>query len=128
MVDIDHHPVDWKPRSIEVKFKVAAVTTLAAVAIASAPVAAAAPNTNANGNAGTSISTGTNVNTGTPRNNIGQTISAIAKSGGGAAGVLGALVSLKPGNLGLINALQRVTAPKTTTSTATSTTTTAPSA
>ena len=110
------------------KFKVAAVTTLAAVAIASAPVAAAAPNTNANGNAGSSASTsaGTNAGTGTPRNNIGQTISAIAKSGGGAAGVLGALVQFKPGNLGLLNALQRVTAPKTTTSTATSTPTPAP--
>ncbi|HPX37222.1 MAG TPA: hypothetical protein PLH92_12140 [Mycobacterium sp.] len=83
------------------KFKVAAMTTLAAVAIASAPVAAAAPNSNANGNSGS-----------TPRNTIGQTISAIAKSGGGAAGVLGALVQFKPGNLGLANALQRVIAPK----------------
>lgn len=37
--------------------------------------------------------------------------------------MLGALVQLKPGNLGLANALQRVTAPKTTTATPTPTST-----
>lgn len=35
--------------------------------------------------------------------------------------MLGALTQLKPGNLGLFNALQQVTKPKTTTATATPT-------
>lgn len=86
-----------------------ATATLAAVAIASAPMAGANPG-NGNGNG-----------SGTKPANQGQTISAIAKSGGGAAGVLGALVQLKPNNLGLANALARVTAPKTTTPTSAST-------
>ena len=96
------------------KWKIAAAATLAAVAVSSAPLAGATPsagsgNGNANGNRGTT--------------SIGQTISAIAKNGGGAAGVLGALVQLKPGNFGLANALQRVTAPKSTTATPTPTST-----
>jgi hypothetical protein len=61
-----------------------ATATLAAVAIAAAPMAGAKPgNGNGNGN-------------GTKPANQGQTISAVAKAGGGAAGVLGALVQLKP--------------------------------
>lgn len=95
------------------KFKMA-VASMAVAAMVTAPAANAAPN---NGN-------GSNRNT----TNIGQTISAIAKSGGGAAGVLGALVQLKPGNLGLLNALQKVTAPKTTTQTTTATPTVEPTA
>lgn len=94
-----------------------AVATMTAAAMVSAPVAGAAPsnsNANANANGG--------------RANVGQTISAIARNGGGAAGVLGALGQLKPGNLGLANAFQRVTAPKTTTPTPTATPTPAPSA
>lgn len=76
------------------KWKVA-TAGLVAAAVMSAPIAGAAPN-NGNGNSGGA------------RNNIGQTISAIAKNGGGAAGVLGALSQLKPNNKGLANALQRI--------------------
>jgi hypothetical protein len=83
-----------------VKWKVATASVLAA-AIVSAPVASAAPGNGNNGGSGA-------------RNTIGQTISAIAKSGGGAAGILGALVQLKPNNKGLANALQRVLSHKTT--------------
>ncbi|MCB0932818.1 MAG: hypothetical protein KDB71_13105 [Mycobacterium sp.] len=72
----------------------------------SAPAAGAAPN-NGNGNSGGA------------RNTIGQTISAIAKNGGGAAGVLGALAQLKPNNKGLANALQRVLSRQTKTPTPT---------
>jgi hypothetical protein len=80
------------------KWKVATASVLAA-AIVSAPVASAAPG---------------NGNNGGTRNNVGQTISAIAKNGGGAAGILGALVQLKPNNKGLANALQRILSKKTT--------------
>ena len=97
-----------------------ATATLAAVAIASAPMAGAKPGKG---------------NDGTKPANQGQTISAVAKAGGGAAGVLGALVQLKPNNKGLQNALRNVTKPKPTktttptttgTSTSTSSSTTAP--
>lgn len=91
------------------KWKVA-TATLAAAAVFSAPVAGAAPGANGNGNNG-------------GRTTIGQTISAIAKSGGGAAGILGALVQLKPNNKGLQNALQRILANQTKTSTSTQTST-----
>lgn len=90
------------------KWKIA-TATLAAVAIASAPLAGARPgNGNGNGNGNR------------PTTPPGQTISAIAKSGGGAAGVLGALIQLRPNNLGLQNALARVTRPKPTPTTETS--------
>lgn len=89
-----------------------ATATLAAVAIASAPMAGAKPGKG---------------NDGTKPANQGQTISAVAKAGGGAAGVLGALVQLKPNNKGLQNALRNVTKPKPTkTTTPTTTETTAP--
>ena len=97
-----------------------ATATLAAVAIASAPMAGAKPGKG---------------NDGTKPANQGQTISVVAKAGGGAAGVLGALVQLKPNNKGLQNALRNVTKPKPTktttptttgTSTSTSSSTTAP--
>lgn len=82
------------------KWKIAAAATLAAVAVSSAPIAGATPSANgaANGKNGTT--------------SVGKTISAIAKSGGGAAGVLGALSQLKPNNKGLLNALSQVTKPK----------------
>lgn len=76
------------------KWKVATASVLAA-AIVSAPVASAAPGSGNNGGNGA-------------RNTIGQTISAIAKNGGGAVGILGALVQLKPNNKGLANAVQRL--------------------
>lgn len=86
------------------KWKIA-VATLAAAAIASAPLAGAKPANNGNGNK--------------PVAPPGQTISAIAKAGGGAAAVLGGLIQLKPTNPGLPKALQRVTATKTPTPTPT---------
>lgn len=89
-----------------------AVAAMAAAAVVSAPAANAAP---ANGSGNGSANSAANRTT----TSIGQTISAIAKSGGGAAGILSKLSELKPGNLGLLNALQRVTAPKTTTTTTT---------
>ena len=88
-----------------------ATATLAAVAIYAAPMAGAKPgNGNGNGNGGTKPA------------NQGQTISAVAKAGGGAAGVLGALVQLKPNNKGLQNALRNVTKPKPTKTTTPTTT------
>lgn len=84
-----------------------ATATLAAVAIASAPMAGAKPGKG---------------NDGTKPANQGQTISAVAKAGGGAAGVLGALVQLKPNNKGLQNALRNVTKPKPTKTTTPTTT------
>lgn len=97
-------------KALNVKWKVTAAT-LAAIAITSAPLAGAAPG-NGNGKK--------------PVPSRGQTISAIAKAGGGAAGVLGALVQLKPGNLGLQNALKNVTKPKPTSTPSPTTQTTAP--
>lgn len=88
------------------KWKIAAAA-IAAAAIASAPLAGAKPSTTGNGNK--------------PTTPPGQTISSIAKAGGGAAGVLGGLIQLKPTNLGLPKALQRVTATKTPTPTPTET-------
>lgn len=79
------------------KWKFAGVA-IAAVAIAAAPLAGAKPATNGNGNK--------------PVTPPGKTISGIAKTGAGAAGVLGGLISLKPNNKGLQNALQQVTKPK----------------
>ncbi len=78
------------------KWKVAAAV-VATAAVVSAPMADAKPG---NGNGKKPVSP------------PGQTISAIAKSGGGAAGVLGALAGLKPNNKGLQNALKNVTKPK----------------
>jgi hypothetical protein len=80
------------------KWKIATASVVAA-AIMSAPIAAAAP-TNGNGN-----TSGT-------RNTTGQTISQIAKSGGGPAEVLKALIGLKPTNKGLPKALESVQKPK----------------
>ena len=78
------------------KWKVAAAV-VATAAIVSSPLASAKPG---NGNGKKPVSP------------PGQTISAIAKNGGGAAGVLGALIGLKPTNKGLQNALNQVTKPK----------------
>ena len=83
-------------------WKIAAATA-AVAAIISAPLAGAKP-----------ANTGTGNKPATPP---GQSISSIAKTGGGAAGALGGLISLKPTNPGLPNALQRVTATKTPTPT-----------
>lgn len=92
-----------------------AAAALATAAIVSAPLAGAVPgNGNGNGN-------GHGKRPATPP---GQTISAIAKNGGGAAGVLGALIQLRPTNLGLQNAFKHVTATKTTTPSPTTQTTT----
>jgi hypothetical protein len=74
-----------------------ATAAVVAAAIATAPMAGAAPG-KGHGKSGSAP---------------GKTISAIAKGGGGAAGVLGALVTLKPTNVGLQNALSKVTATKT---------------
>lgn len=90
------------------KWKYAAAS-VAVAAIASAPFAAAAPK-------------GDNGNGHKPVSPPGQSISQIAKTGGGATGVLGALVTAKPSNPGLPNALQHVTA----NSTSQTTTTVAP--
>lgn len=79
------------------KWKIATASVLAA-AIMSAPAANAVPG-NGHGNGGA-------------RPNIGQTISQIAKNGGGAAAVLGQLVQLKPNNKGLAKALQNLLNPK----------------
>lgn len=89
-----------------------AVAAMAAAAVVSAPAANAAP---ASGS-GTGSASGT---ANRPTTSIGQTISAIAKSGGGPAAILGALVQFKPNNHGLLNALQRLTTPKTTDTTST---------
>jgi hypothetical protein len=80
------------------KWKIATASVVAA-AIMSAPVASAAP---ANDNS----------NVGGARNAIGQTISQIAKNGGGAAAILGQLVQFKPANKGLAKALQNLLNPK----------------
>lgn len=80
------------------KWKITTASVLAA-AIMSAPVAGAAPGNDHGNNGGT-------------RNTIGQTISQIAKSGGGAAAVLGQLVQFKPNNTGLAKALQNALKPK----------------
>ena len=80
------------------KWKIATASVVAA-AIMSAPLAAAAP-TDGNGN-----------NSGT-RNTTGQTISQIAKSGGGPAEILKALIGLKHTNKGLPKALVSVQKPK----------------
>ncbi len=94
-----------------------AAAALATAAIVSAPLAGAVPgNGNGNGNG--------NGHGKRPATPPGQTISAIAKNGGGAAGVLGALIQLKPTNLGLQNAFKHVTATKTTTPSPTTQTTT----
>lgn len=82
------------------KWKIATASVLAA-ALMSAPVAGAAPgNSNGNGNSAGA------------RNTIGQTVSQIARTGGGSAGVLGALSQLKPANTGLAKALQNALKPK----------------
>ena len=80
------------------KWKIA-TASVAAAAIMSAPIAAAAPG-NGNGN------------TNGTRNPIGQTISQIAKSGGGPAEILKALIGRKPNNKGLPKALINVQKPK----------------
>jgi len=80
------------------KWKIATASVVAA-AIMSAPIAAAVP-TNGNGN-----TSGT-------RNTPGQTISQIAKSGGGPAEILKALIGSKPANKGLPKALVSVQKPK----------------
>jgi hypothetical protein len=80
------------------KWKIA-TASVAAAAIMSAPIAAAAPG-NGNGN------------TDGTRNTIGQTISQIAKSGGGPAEILKALIGFKPANKGLPKALVSVQKPK----------------
>lgn len=80
------------------KWKIATASMVAA-AIISAPVAGAAPGNGSGNNGGT-------------RPNIGQTISQIAKSGGGAAAILGQLVQFKPNNKGLARALQNLLKPK----------------
>ncbi len=95
------------------KWKIAAAA-LTAAAIVSAPLAGAKPATNGNGNGNK------------PTTPPGRTISVIAKSGGGAAGVLGALVQLKPTNPGLPKALQNATRTKTTSPTTSGTSTPSP--
>lgn len=77
------------------KWKIATASVVAA-AIMSAPLAGAAPADKGNGKG----------------NTVGKTVSEIAKKGGGAAGVVGALVQLKPTNKGLPKALQNVQKPK----------------
>lgn len=79
------------------KWKIAAAA-VATAAIVSAPLAGAKTNNKGNGNR--------------PTTPPGQSISAIAKSGGGPAAILGALIGLKPTNPGLPKALTNVTKPK----------------
>ncbi len=77
------------------KWKIAAAA-VAAAAIASAPLAGAKPSGTGN----------------KPPTPPGKSISQIAKTGGGAAGVLGALRTAKPTNPGLPKALANATKPK----------------
>lgn len=79
------------------KWKIAAAA-VATAAIVSAPLASAKPAGSGNGNK--------------PVSPPGQSISAIAKAGGGPAAILGALIGLKPNNPGLPKALTNVTKPK----------------
>lgn len=83
-------------------------------AIISAPIVSAAPGSHGNGNGNK------------PGNPPGQSISQIAKNGGGPVAILSALAAAHPNNRGLQNALKRVTAnhPTTTTQTTPPTTTT----
>lgn len=100
------------------KWKIATASVVTAAAIMTAPVAGAAPG---NGKGKGNGHTGT-------RNTIGQTISQIAKSGGGSAGILSALSGFKPNNTGLAKALQNALKPKPTPTPDTETDTVTPSA
>lgn len=72
-----------------------AAASLAVAALTSVPLSSAAPGGNGNGHQ--------------PVTPPGQTVSAVAKSGGGPVGVLTTLTGLKPYSRGLANALEHVT-------------------
>ena len=100
-----------------------ATAALAVAAMAAAPLASAKPgNGNGNGNGNGTRQTATapapspakpgtapqGKGAGKPSTPPGQIVSGIARSGAGAAGILGALSQLKPDVKGLQNALTRV--------------------